>query len=165
MKPIPEEIVRRTWLEVAGFSTLRANIEIMKIGKNQPELLAFMAESINKMDQEVNELGFSMFFVVYRIFQKAQGKIKKISTEEITECYEHNKILMEKLEECYGNFFNRVTNIEIFRQAHLFKYVVDSLMEEEEWEDALALTEEQKTFLFFLLKTVIDVLDPKCVES
>jgi hypothetical protein len=31
--------------------------------------------------------------------------------------------------------------------------------DEEEGEDAVALTEEQKGFLFLLLKTVIDALD------
>ncbi len=165
MEPIPEEMVKRTWLEVAGFSPRRANIEIMKIGKKQPELLAFMAELIKKVDQEVNEPGFSTFFVVYRIFQKAQGKIKKISTEEITKCYEYNKSLREKLEESHKNFFDRVTSIEISRQPHVVRYIVDALMEEEESEDTLPLTEEQKNFLFLLLKTVIDVLDQKCMES
>jgi hypothetical protein len=45
------------------------------------------------------------------------------------------------------------------------KYVVDALMEEEEGEDAVALTEEQKGFLFLLLKTVIDVLDQEGMKS
>jgi len=44
-------------------------------------------------------------------------------------------------------------------------YVVDALMEEDEGEDALVLTEEQKGFLFLLLKTVIDVLDQKGVGA
>ena len=33
MKIIPEEIVEKTWREVAGFSPLRANTEMMKIAK------------------------------------------------------------------------------------------------------------------------------------
>jgi hypothetical protein len=37
--------------------------------------------------------------------------------------------------------------------------VADALIEEDEGEDAVALTEEQKGFLFLLLKTLIDVLD------
>jgi len=44
-------------------------------------------------------------------------------------------------------------------------YVVDALMEEDEGEDTVALTEEQKGFLFQLLKTGIDVLDQKGVKS
>jgi hypothetical protein len=44
-------------------------------------------------------------------------------------------------------------------------YVVDALMEEDEEEYAVALTEEQKGFLSLLLKTVIDVLDQKCTKT
>jgi len=167
MKPIPEEIVENTWQEVAGFNLVRANKEMMKIGTNQPELLAFVTESTDEMDKEVKELGIYMFFVVYRIFQKAHGKIKGISSEEIIECYEHNEGLMERLEGAHEKFLDRVASIQISRQPYVVKYVVDALMEEEEEEeeDAVALTEEQKGSLFLLLITVIDILDQKGMKS
>jgi hypothetical protein len=44
MEPIPEEIVEKTWQEVAGFSPDRAKNEMMKIGNSQSELLAFVTE-------------------------------------------------------------------------------------------------------------------------
>ena len=49
--------------------------------------------------------------------------------------------------------------LQTSRQPHVVNYLVDGLMEEDEGEDAVALTEEQKGFLYLLLKTVIDVLD------
>ena len=113
MEPIPEEIVERTWQEVAGFSPVRANREMMEIGTNQPELLAFVTELTDEMDKEVRELGIYMFFVVYRIFQKAHGKIKGISCEEIIECYEHNDGLMERLEGAHEKLLDRVASIQI----------------------------------------------------
>jgi hypothetical protein len=39
------------------------------------------------------------------------------------------------------------------------RYVADALMEEDEGEDAVSLTEEQKGFLFLVLKAAIDALD------
>jgi hypothetical protein len=45
------------------------------------------------------------------------------------------------------------------------KYVIDALMEGEDGEDAIELTDEHKGVLFLLLKTVIDVLDQKGVKS
>ncbi len=51
------------------------------------------------------------------------------------------------------------------RQPHVAKYVVDALMEEEEGEDAVELTDEQKGFVYLLLKTVIDVLDQKRTKT
>jgi hypothetical protein len=161
MEPIPEIIVEKTWQEVAGFNPSKANKEMMKIGNSQPELLAFMTELTKEMDQEVKELGIYIFFVVYRMFQKARGKIKKISSEEIIKCYEYNESLMERIEEAHEKFFDRAVSIQISRQPYVVKYVVDALVEEEEGEGVLTLTEEQKGFLFLLLKTVIDVLDQK----
>jgi hypothetical protein len=159
MALIPEEIVEKSWQEVAGFSPTRANKQMMKIGNDQPELLAFVTASTEMMGQEVKELGIYMFFVVYRMFQKAQGKIKRISSEEIIKCHEHNESLMERLEGAHEKFLDRAARIQISKQPHVMKYVIDALMEEEEGEDAIELTDEHKGFLLLLLRTVIDVLD------
>jgi len=161
MEPIPEEIVEKTWQEVAGFSPDRAKKEMMKIGNIQPDLLAFVTELTEEMDRAVKELAIYMFFVVYRMFQEVHRKIKKISSEEIIECYEHNEGLIERLEGAHEKFLDRVASVQTSRQPYVVKYVVDALMEEDEGEDAVALTDEQKGFLFLLLKTVIDVLDQK----
>jgi hypothetical protein len=91
MEPIPEEIVEKTWQEVAGFSPGSAKKEMMKIANSQPELLTFVTESSKEMGQEVRELAIYMFAVVYGMFQEAHGKIRKISSREIIKCYEHNE--------------------------------------------------------------------------
>jgi hypothetical protein len=166
LEPIAEEIVEKTWQEVAGFSPDRAKKEMMRIGNSQPELLAFMTESPKEMSQEVRELAIYMFLVVYRMFQGAHGKIKRISSEEMIECYEHNQSLMERLEGAHEKFLDRVASVQTSRQPDVVKYVVDALMEEDNGgEDAVALTEEQKGVLFLLLKTVIDVLDQKGMKT
>jgi lipoate synthase len=165
MEPIPEAIVEKTWQEVAGFSPDRAKKEIMKIGNSQPELLAFVTESSKEMSQEVRELAIYMFLVVYRMFKQSHGKIQKISSEEIIECYENNEGLMERLEGADEKFLDRIASVQTSRQPHVVNYVVDALMEDDEGEDTEALTEEQKGFLFLLLKTVIDVLDQKGMKS
>ncbi len=165
MEPVPEAIVEKTWQEVAGFSHAKAKKEMMKIGKSQPELLASVMESAKEAGQEVRELAIYMFVVVYRMFKQAHGKIEKIASGEIIKCYEHNEGLMERLEGAHENFLDRVASVQTSRQLYVVKYVADALMEDDEGEDALALTEEQKGFLFLLLKTVIDVLDQKGMKS
>jgi hypothetical protein len=161
MKPIPEAIVEKIWQEVAGFSPDRAKKEMMKIGNTQPDLLAFVMESAKEMGQQVRELAIYMFVVVYRMFQRAHGKVKKISSEEIIKCYEHNEGLMERLERAHERFVDRIASVQTSRQPHVVQYVVDALTEEDEGEDAVSLTEVQKGFLYLLFKTVIDVLDQK----
>lgn len=160
MKPILEGFVEKTWQEVARFSPDRAKREMTKIGNTQPELLAFVMESAPEMSQEVKELAIYLFLVVYRMFEKSHGKIKKISSDEIIECYQNNEGLMGRLEGADERFLDRIASLQTSRQPHVVNYVVDALMEDE-GEDAVQLTEEQKGFLYLLLKTVIDVLDEK----
>ena len=164
MKPIPEAIVEKTWQEVAAFSPDKAKKEMMKIGNNQPELLAFVTESSKEMGQEVRELAIYMFFVVYRMFQKTHGKIRRISSDEIIKCYEQNEGLMERLEGADDKFLDRISSVLTSRQPYVMNYVVDALMEDDEREDVVALTEEQKGFLFLQLKTVVDVLDQSGID-
>ena len=164
MKTIPEAIVEKTWQEFAGFSPDKANKEMMKINNKQPELLAFVVESSKEMSREVSELAIYLFLVVYRMFQEAHAKIKKISSEEIIKYYEHNEGLMERLDGTHERFLDRIVALQTSTQPRVVKYVADALMEEDEREDAAQLTEEQKGFLYLLLKTVIDVLDQKGIE-
>jgi hypothetical protein len=66
---------------------------------------------------------------------------------------------MERLEGTNDKFLDRIADVQTSRQPYVVNYVVDALIEDDEGKDALVLTEEQKGFLFLLLKTVIDVLD------
>ena len=165
MEAIPEAIGEKTWQEFAGFSPDKANKEMMKINNKQPELLAFVVESSKEMGREVSELAIYLFLVVYRMFQGSHGKIKKISSQEIIECYRTNEGLMERLEGTHERFLDRIASLQTSTQPFEVKYVADALMEEDGGENAVQLTEEQKGFLYLLLKTVIDVLDQKGMEK
>ncbi len=161
MKIIPEAIVGRTWQEFAGLSPDEANKEMMKINNKQPDLLAFVVESSKEMGREVSELAIYLFMVVYRMFQETHGKIKRISSGEVIECYKQNEGLIEKLDGTHERFLDRIASLQTSKQPHVLKYVADALMEADEGEEAVTLTDEQKGFLFLLLKTVVDVLDDK----
>ena len=162
MEPIPEALVEETWQDFAGFSPVRGQKEAVKINKNQPYLLAFMMEFVRDLDQEAKELGIYMFYVICRIFQKSsQKKIKRISPEDIIDCYEENERLIESMEGAHERFFERIARVQISGQPYVMKYVVDTLIEAPEDDDPIALTEEDTGYLFLLLKTVVDLLDRK----
>ncbi|HIC92531.1 MAG TPA: hypothetical protein EYP21_10875 [Syntrophaceae bacterium] len=159
MEPISEELVNETWQEVAGFTPNRARKEMTKLGKDQPDLLAFITEFTKDMNQEVKELTIYMFFNIYRMFQKSsKEKIKPISSKKIIKCFENNENFMEGLEGAHYKFFEKVVKVQLSRQPYVMKYLVETLFETPE-EDSIALTEEDMGYLFLLLKTVIDVLD------
>jgi hypothetical protein len=159
MEPISEKFVEKTWQEVAGYSPNRASKEMQKMGKNQPDLLAFLMALTEDLDPEVRELAIYIAFVVYRIFEGSQNKIKKITSKEIMDCYEYNEDLMARLEGAHEKFIDRIARIQISKQPYVMKYVVDALIEESEEGDGVELTDESKGFLFLLLKTVVDLLD------
>ena len=66
---------------------------------------------------------------------------------------------MERFEGTHERFLDRIAPLQTSREPYVAKYVVDALMEEDEGQEVLALTDEQKGLLFLLLKTVIDALD------
>ena len=160
MKPISEELVEETWQEVAEFNPDRSNKEMIKASKSQPNLLAFMMEFTQDLDQEVRELAIYMFFVVHRMFQKGcNNKIKEISVDDIIECYEYNEDLVQSLEGAHEKFFDRIARVQLSQQPYVMKYVTETLIEAPEEEDPVALSEEDVGHLFLLLKTMVDALD------
>jgi hypothetical protein len=159
MEPIPKGWWKNLG-KFAGFSPAKANKEMIKIANSQPYLLAFVVESSKEVGREVSELAIYLFLVVYRMFQ-GSWEDQKDFFKEIIECYHTNESLMERLEGTHEKFLDRIASLQTSKQPYVVKYVVDALMEEDEGEDALILTEEQKGFLYLLLKTVIDVLDQK----
>src|SRR3990172_2429929 len=99
MEIISEKLLEKTCQEVAGFSPSRGSKEMAKLGEKQPDLLSFMVVFTEDLDQEVKELALYMFFVVYRIFERASKKeIKKISSKEVMKAYDSNENLLERLE-------------------------------------------------------------------
>ena len=160
MEPIPEELVVEIWQETAGFSPDQINKRIKKLSKSQPNLLAFIIEFSQDLDQQVKELAMYMFFVVFRMFQKSsQKKIKRISPEKIIEYYEKNENFIQSLEGVHEKFFERIARVQLSEQPYVLKYVTETLMEAPYEEDPILLTEQDAGFVFMLLKTVVDVLD------
>jgi hypothetical protein len=161
MEPISEKLVEKTWREVAGFSPSQATKEMQKMAKSQPDLLAFLMALTADLEPEVGELAVYIAFVVYRIFEGSRKKIKKITAREINACYEYNEDLIGRLEGAHEKFLERIARLQVSKQPYVIKYVVDALMEESEEGDDVELTDEDKGFLFLLLKTVVDLLDKK----
>lgn len=162
MEPLPEELVEETWQEFAGLSPGQANKIANIVAKTQPNLMSFVLEFTEDLDQEVKDLAIYMFFVVHGMFENGYGKeVKKVSSREVIECYERNEKLLESLEGAHEKFYDRIAEVEMSSQPYIFKYVVETLFEAPEDEDPVFLSEDDVGFLFLLLKTVIDLLNKK----
>ena len=160
MQPISEELVEETWQEVATFSPARAEKEMNRTAGRQREILGFIAAYSEDLSQEAAELAFYMFFTIYRMFHKSsRRKIPRITGDAIEESLDQNESLLERLDGAHEKFVERVAQVESSRQPWVMKYLVETLMEADEGEDPVYLTEEESGALFLVLKTVIDVLD------
>ena len=160
MDPLSEEFVEKTWQKVAEFTPDRANKEMLAMGKNQPDLLAFLMSYTDDLKQEVKELAIYIAFVVYKMFHDSGSKIPRISSKEIMAKYEENTHLIESLEGAHEKFIDRIANVQVSKQPYVMKYVLEALMEDAE-EDGIDLTEEDIGTLFILFKTEIEVLDKR----
>lgn len=162
MEPLSEELVDETWEGFAGYTDGQAYEEAQMVGKSQPEILAFIMEMTEDLDQEIKELAIYMFFVIHRMFQNGYGKkIGKISSDEIIACYEDNEKLLESLGGVHEKFFERIARVHMASQPYIIRYIVETLFEADQEADALPLGEEDMGYLFLLMKTVVDVLNKK----
>ena len=160
MDPLSEGFVEKTWQKVAEFTPGRANKEMLAMGKNQPDLLAFLMAYTGDFQQEVKELAIYIAFVVYKMFIDSSGKIPRISSKEIMARYNENIHFMESLEGAHEKFIDRFASVQSSKQPYVMKYVLEVLMEDAE-EDGIDLTEESIGSLFILFKTEIEVLDKR----
>jgi hypothetical protein len=160
MDPLSEGFVEKTWQKVAEFTPDRANKEMLAMGKNQQDLLAFLMSYTDDLQQEVKELAIYIAFVVYKMFLDSGSKIPRISSKEIMAKYDENTRLIESLEGAHEKFIDRIANVQVSKQPYVMKYVLEALMEDAE-EDGIDLTEEDIGTLFILYKTEIEVLDKR----
>ncbi len=160
MEPLSEELVEETWKEVAEFSIDEGSQEMIKLSRSQPQLMAFSVELTSKLKDEVKELAIYLYFVVYRMFEKGYGdRINDISSDEIIDCYEANKMLMKSLESAHDKFYERVARIQMSAQPHVMRYITEALFEEPDDDDPVHLSEKDAGYLFLIMKTIADVLN------
>jgi len=158
MEPLSEKFVEETWQEVAHFAPARADNEMLAMGKNQPDLLAFLMAYTDDLQQELKELAIYISFVVYKMFLDSSGKIPRISSREIMARYNENARFLESLEGDHENLIEKIADLEVSQQPYVMRYVLGALTEDAE-EDGIRITEEDIGFLFILFKTETEVLD------
>ena len=160
MQPISEDLVEMTWQEVARFSPRRAEREMSRTAEKQKHLIGFVAAYTEDLSQEASELAFYMFFTIYRMFQMGSPRsLGSIGGDDIEHSLDQNEDLLSRLEGAHVRFIERVAQVESSRQPWVMKYLVETLIEADEGEDPIYLTEEETGALFLVLKTVVDALD------
>ncbi len=160
MEPIPEELVDEIRNQMAGLSEDAAYEESIEVSKQQPEILSFIVELTEDLDEDFRGFAFYMFFVIYRVFENGYGKkIDPVASVELIKFLEDNEKLMESLEGTNEEFFENVAKVQMSSQPYIIRYVVETLFDEFQDENSIFLGEEDIGYLFLIMKTIIDVLN------
>jgi len=162
---ISEEIVTKTYMDVAGFQSNKIQREMEKLNKDQPELFYFVLTSLEELDDDVRDLGIYMFFVVYMMFKKAYKKINRITFDDIDKTYDYNLKILDTIEHGDENALMDFAEKEMVKQPYVMKYITEVLMEEDEENECISLKADDKGFLFLFLKTITDILDKNTTKT
>lgn len=152
-------------MRVGSYGADRAFDLVNTFSKRQPNILSFMMEFTQDLDQAAAELGLYMAYVVWQMFETAYGKrYPKANVREIIGAYEANENWLMQFENVDERLLmRRMQNDPHLPQMNVIGYVVEALFETPEADDpdVVELSDEDRGYLFLLLKTVIDVLDKK----
>jgi hypothetical protein len=99
------------------------------------------------------------------MFYAAAPKIRRISIRAIQDCADEVETRMTSLVGAHGSFLERAAMAVSSRQPHVFRYVIETLMEQRSADDPLQLTEDDKGGIFLILAAVINALDEKAVPQ
>jgi len=159
VKPIDEALIEVVCGEVAELdaSTLAAQMEAL--GQSQPNLLAFVIANCESLSSETAELGVYVFFVAYKIFERAAGvRLREVAGNLLSAAEERTEELLDAAEDAADGLFESVVEAEFSIQPEIIRTVAE-ILETYGEEGETKLAEEEKWLLFLVLITVVDVLD------
>lgn len=159
MECISQETVDRTWQAVAAMAPEQAAEAIYDFSEAQPHLLGFVMDLAEDLNQDDSELCTYMLYVVYQMFVNSASKsIPTVTESQMRAQYDATCELVDSLDES-AEKDDTAIELEIQNQPHVYQYVTDTLLDGEEDGDQVEVSEEAFNEIFFMMKTVIDVVD------
>jgi hypothetical protein len=158
---IEASLVDATGQEARRIPTRRIPVEVGRAGREQPELLAFILGSTDGMGPGVSELAGFIYFVIWRVFRaRASKRMKPVTASAIQRLLEENERELMRLDGTDPQQIDETTIARLTRQPAVFRYAIEAIAEAEEDEnEPVAMSPEEKGSLILLLKTAIDALD------
>ena len=160
MGVIEASMVDAAWQEAGRIPESRIPMEMGKASREQPELLAFILGSTEGMGPGLSELAGFIYFVIWRVFRAgSSGRMKPVTAEAIQRRLEQNEQELMSLDGTDPQQIDEAALARLTRQPAVFRYVIEAIAEAEEDENQpVAMSPEEKGSLILLLKTAIDTL-------
>jgi len=159
--------VEATWRRVGAFTEPQARREAERVGREQPDLLAFVVASTRELSPAAHELGVYLFHVVFAIFRTASDRREpRVKAGAIERQWTRNSEALERLEGAHERFLQRAALQQVSGEPEVMRYVVEAVLEAgDDPDDPVELTEEDQGMLFLVLKTVVDLLQRQVVAG
>ena len=161
MSEIAVSTVDAAWEDVSKITVGRIPQEMERAARAQPELLSFILGSTEGMSAGVGELAGFIYIVLWRAFRaETSGPIGAARSVDIQRKLEENEKALESLDGLDPQSMDPGAVAKLTSQPALLSYVIDAIAEAEEDEnEPVMMSPEEKGSLILLLKTAIDVLD------
>ncbi|MBI1746911.1 MAG: hypothetical protein HYR55_10035 [Acidobacteria bacterium] len=168
MVTISAQLVEETWRRIDDCGPDQGPEMVGHYSKSQPNIFEFMVEFTREIQPESTEFALYMSYVIWQVFDAAYGKAYPvILPEEIIAAYETNEVWVQQHDGLDDiQLYERLEADTHLRQVNLVISVLDALFAPmgSEDPDEINIPEEDKGYLFLLMKTIIDALDKKIVN-
>lgn len=161
MGEIDISVVDAAWQEVSRIKESRIPMEMGRASREQPDLLAFILGSTEGMGPGISELAGLIYFVIWRVFRADRsGRMKPVTAGAIQRKLEQNERELMSLDGTDPQQIDEAAMARLTGQPAIFRSVIEAIAEAEENEnEPVAMSPEEKGSLILLLKTAIDTLD------
>ncbi len=138
---IPEDQVEATWAEVGAWPPSKALKEMNRVTSSQPAVAAYVMARTDSLSQDARELAVYMLLVVFRIFEKHCGPLRRIEVKTV-----------ERLER--ASIMDEVDDADDVTQPFVTASIEDCVFDS--GDDGIHLTPKDQESLFLAMQVVIE---------
>ena len=161
MKCITQETVETTWQNIAEMEPEDAGEAMFHFSEAQPNLLGFVMAFTEDLNDDASELCTYMLYVVYQMFVNAsKSDIPMVTEEQMEAQYNATCELLDKIHDADGDPEKAGVGQNLENQPHVYQYVSETLLEDnEDPDEKMDISEDEVGEIFMMMKCIIDVVD------
>jgi hypothetical protein len=158
---ISAETVTQTWQRMAAFPPRQVPQFIEQMKNEQPVILAYLLAESERPPFNTHEgqLVFYLGLVVWQIMKQSPRPLRKVTHKKLRRVEQTNADLLDMLaSDTDADFFSATQRmLETYPEPKVFEYIVQAIMDEDEYDpDDPPIREEYRGLAFLHLKVVLD---------
>jgi hypothetical protein len=158
---ISAEVVTQTWQRMSATPEDQALPLVEQMGQEQPVILAYLMATSEQppFDAHEGQIVFDVGLVIWQIMRQSPKPLRKVTRKKLEQAEQANEQFLDLLSsDTDADFLSATqTMLETYPEPEVFRYLVEAIMEEEEYDpDDPPLRDENRGLAFIYLKAVLD---------